>query len=316
MKRSVIIPIVILLAATTAWLSYFRNHSTLGTSSNALSLTRPERVSQVRISDGNDTLILERSGEKWMIDDDIAQGKKVADLLLLSQQLKIISPAPLSISDSLGYLIEQGTRIHFLSGTSTMLDYTICKYNRQIFARKTNSRKIFRVAPLGFSGVDPTQVLITSKKYWLGNLLIDLGPEEIRLVNIRYFQMDMNDFTLFSGEGKIALKIKDIETDSSGIDHGQVKNYLNFFTDIGFEEPENIPQLLEAVKDQLPFFTLQIIGSETEETSLAGFRIPGGDSQEFNPFRFCGITRENQCVILKYSDFDPILAHPEEFLKK
>lgn len=315
MKRAVFLLIIILLTILAAYLVFFRGKSTLGSRGTLFALNDRSQVSEIIIESGNEELRLYRSGEKWLTDDAEVDKQIMLDLLLLNENIEILSPAPISSIDSITDCLDTGKSIHFISGNKTLLAYRICTFNRQLFARKIGASKIFRIASRGFSDVDLSQLLSTEKSFWMGNILISLNPADIRLVNVRYMQEITKDFALFSEGDKIAVKGSKEELSYPEINKGFVSDYLQFFSAISFEKPQDEKLLLEAIQQELPYFSLQIINALGEETKLAGFRIPAENTPGFNPYKFCAITVEGECILLNYSDFDPVLVSFQDFLK-
>lgn len=315
MKRTVFLLVIILLTILAAYLVFFRGKSTLGSRGTQFALSHRNQVSEIIIEWGSDELRLYKSGDNWMIDDAKVDKQRMLDLLLLNENIEIISPAPMSSIDSITNCLDSGKSIHFLSGSKTLLAYNLCTFNRQLFARKIGASKIFRIASRGFSEVDLSQLLSTEKSFWMGNVLISLPPADIRLVNIHYMPETIKDFALFSDGDKIAVKGSEEELNNSNINKAFVSDYLQFFSGISFEKPQNDKLLLDAIQQEIPFFSLQIINALGEETKLAGFRIPGENTPGFNPYKFCAITVDGECILLNYSDFDPILVSFQDFLK-
>lgn len=316
MKKKVFWIVIGLLGILAAYLVLMRGQGSVNLNSQTFSLPSAEEIDEVRIESEGESVVLLRKDDKWWIGDREADKQRVKNLLMLSELLEVTGPVSDALIDSVRDCIRDGKKLSFLENGRVRQEILICNLNRQLFATKLERQKIFKISPRGFSNVNFTALLRSDEGYWKGNLLIDLPPEDIRLIHIQYSDPDKQGFALYAGDEKLALKSGKEEYSRSEIDIREVEDYLHFFRGIEFEMPGNQEQVIGEISGSEPFFSLQLLTADSKEISLAGFRIKSDDRSTYDPYKFCAVTRTGECIFLRFEQFDPVLAELQDFLKK
>lgn len=316
MKRLAFILSIIILIILAAYYFVFRDNTTLNPFVSDFALDNPAGITKIRISDQRGTSSLLRTTEGWKIEDMVVFQQKVEDLLLLANLIETRAPAPIEHIDTITTCLDEGKEVTFYHGKKVIKSFKLCNYNHALFARKTNSRKAFRISVRGYSNTDLAAIITSRKQDWQQDIIVDMKPGEIQLVSIRYPGTHKNGFDLMLDDtGNPFLfddKGKPVE---QHINYQRVEEYLYSFNCIKFFDAEKNSPANIFIINKDPFFELKLVNSKSDSISIAGYRLIDKNTGKLNPAGFLAEHTDYGLIFLKYSDLDPILVELHYFLK-
>ena len=317
MRKTGILILVCIILGIIAFYTWSNKNSTLGIRENSFRLSNPESVTEIHLSSEKNNTQLIRSGDHWKLGNIEANAGRIRDMLTISSKIEVLAPAPLSNRDTLTEKMKNGISVAFLTQHKTILSFSICHLNNQVFGRLNHSKKIYRIGVKGYPDIDLQRVFNPSQSSWESNILINIAPANIRSIRISYPNRSSHSFSIVQPIKDSIILTRYPETDTlTNIDNEALKEYLYFFSDIRYvsQLDKKSPDLIDSLKNE-KFFSLKIISSSNDTVDLNGYRKSLRYKGEKDLFRFYGITKDEKVFLLNYSDFDAILV-PEEYFRK
>ena len=330
MRKAIIATLVCIILGMVALYTGLHNKSTLGTGKIQFSIIDPQIVTAIELSTDSNSLILKKLGMEWMVCEAKAKAKaeieekvkanagRIQDLLLLTQKIEILSPVSLSMKDQIGQQLDKGTSVRFYRNHKVILSVNLCRIEGRTYARTVKSGNIFSIAVKGYPEVDLMKVYNPLPALWKSRTFLDLAPQEIKSVTVRYPDNPNNGFCIQQSEKGILFLLGNSAYDTlKYADKNALNDYLNNFNSI-----EEVPETNEtpgtdlSLQKHTALFTLDIKTFSGIAFKLTGYPKQESTSGNVNPDLFYGIDTGNALVLLRYTDFDPILVTREYFRKK
>ena len=149
---------------------------------------------------------------------------------------------------------------------------------------------------------------------WLSNQLLNFSPDDVVGIRLEYAQKPDRGFMILKDSlGKLALYDPEGLDLSSQSNSSDVADYLYSFAGISYADD---PGSEFTVYDKNAWFTLWVTTRHGRTVDLSAFVMINRETGESHPSVFWGITNDHDGILLKYSDFDPILLPIDYFLKK
>lgn len=316
MRKLHIIAIIIVLASIAAAYLHKHKSSTLNKRDTNFNITEIEKINRINITSHQHDLNLLNDNSIWKVNKEIVNQKHMTDLLILAAKLQVISPAAKSDENVLSEKLNEAVKVSYYSGRKIINSYSICSWNMKIFAIRTKSKKIFQIEARGYPNVDLTKVFNAEASHWLSIKTINFSPEEIALVKIQYPGHSSKDFEIRqSSPGNYHLSDQSNTDMTKSANLEMIDDYLHFFRDISYI-PVNDQEHAEIIDQKEAFFIMHIETNIQSGIVLYGYRKLNPENEELNIIEFYGRYNEKDLVILKYTDFDPILMDLKDFLKK
>jgi len=315
MRKILFILVILIISGLAAYYLHQHRSSTLHSRDTGFNLPDRNKIDRINIASGIKILSIVHEDGRWSIDNKPVNQERVSDLLVLASKLEAKSPAAKSAEMVLTEKLKSGTEIFYYSGKKLIRSYHICKWNLQLFACLHKSERIFQVEARGYPNVDLIKVMNADISYWLDHNILNIHPENIRLVKIHYPENSDNDFILKQIEpGKYQLSDQNNNILTSA-DKELMTLYLHFFQNIGYhsvqdDEKQDTSNLKE------PFFNLVVETNEKDVIELSGYRKNDRETNQTNTVGFYGKLNKKKVVNMKYSDIDPVLLELKDFLKK
>lgn len=322
-KHLGIIAFIALLAAALVVL-FNRNESTLAKRNRDFIPADKMDIDRIVITRNGKSLRLDLSENgTWKVNDEIAARRDRLDLFLaFLDRLEIVSPASKLIRDDvIAHLSEEGRRVQIYMQGRLDKDFMICYDStgiRGTYMMLTRAKVPYLVRMKGYAGDNLENIFETDRINWQENFFLDLGPDDIREVEVEYPLNSRNSFNLkHNGPDSYLLSGIDGPVPDAQTDIQEMEDYLYFFSNIRFEYPrEKYP---DSLISSTPFVLLHVVSSNGNAYDLKGYRIQaGGDAAgDMHLSRFMGLIHDGQdTVILDYADLDPIFRRLGDFQKK
>ncbi len=316
MRKLYLILIMVIVASVAAY--YFHQHksSTLRNRDSDFSIHELEEIDRITLTSGNNSISLYNELGSWKVNNEVVNQERMTDFLILATKLEAVFPASKAEEDELSAMLNDGTEVAYYSGRKRINSYRICKWKMKIFATRGKSDKIFQVEARGYPNVDLTKVFTSETAHWKNRKIINFHPKEIQSVKIHYPCHSNKNFEIrqvSSGNYRVSDQKNNDFTRSA--DQDLIRIYLHFFCDITYisvqdQEKANASYLKE------PFFILAIETYEKSRIELHGYRKMNPENEKTDVVEFYGELNKTESMLLKYSDFDPILVDLDYFLKK
>lgn len=315
MKRLVFILFMIVLIALAAYYLFY-GQSTLNPLISDFTLKNPSKVNRISLADQHNNLIILKTEEGWESKGEKISTRKSEEVLILAGLVETIAPAPVTLIDSITAYLKKGITISFYQDKKKITSYQLCKYNKALYARKPRSEMIFKIAVRGYQNTDLLALMSLNLKDWKENIIIDLMPDEIKTIIIRFPNTEKAGFKLIVDSMDIP-QIYDLKGvfQQDLVAVSKVKQYLHFFSGIRYYPTRGIDISDSIVRQQVPFCELRITSHDSDVIDLSFYRRIDKETGQPDPYEFITLLPDVGVVLLKYSDFDPIMVELGYFLK-
>jgi hypothetical protein len=318
MRKFLKVFLIILLACLSVYYGYFRKNSTLWFSDTGFAIHQPESVTQIIIRNSDQTITLIKIQNNWKVDSIEAKQDLVDFLLKISGQLEIVSPVSINQRDSISDKLKWGTSITYFSGQRKLSSMIFCKFNNDIYAIHNRSKTPYRIAAKGYPQIDLSKIFNPDRQLWMTNVLFKFRPDDVQFVQLVYPgkpQLDLEIEREASGRYEITNDFYEYQGESADVD--LLNEYLGFFINIKYYPVKEGKALIEnTLLSKGYFFSLILMDKNDTLAELQGYKKIEMKSGKDDPFEFYAISKRTGLIILKYNDFDPILAGKDYFLKK
>ena len=318
MKKFITIALFIVLATLAIYYSFYRKNSTLWFSDTSFSIKNANAVTRIVIRSPEKKITLYRVYKGWGIDSIEARQDLVENLLKISEELEMVSPVSLSQRDSILCFLKKGTIIEFYSGHRNVSSLNICRFHDEIYAIHDRSKTPYRIDVKGFPEIDLTKLFNPERYLWTANNLFNFHPDDILTVQLFYPDKHDKDFIIEKqSAGKFIIENNMRGSLAESTDSVLLNEYMHFFADIRYYPVKEDKSLIEKnLISKTPFFQLMLSGKNGPLAELQAYKKTELKSGRDDPFEFYAISKKTGLIMLKYNDFDPILAGKDYFLKK
>lgn len=286
----------------------------------------PENISEINrieISKNEEVILLERNNSQWMLNGMAsAQNDRIQFLLESLERIEIVSPASKLVKDSvIAHLLLYGKYVQLSGRGNTDKHFYIYFDTTEVagtYMMTGKSGTPFMVCLKGYSGNNIENIFSLNFKSWQENILFNFTPDEIREVMVEYPAETDHSFRIFRDESD-GIVLSDLISvwPKEKTNTQEIQDYLYFFLNVRFEYPEK--RIPDQIFSAQPFAKLGLIAGVSREVNLKAFYLPAsnGVSGKHDLNRFIAlVNNEQDTVILKYTDMDPIFRQIEDFQKK
>jgi hypothetical protein len=318
--------IVFLLAFVSIYLLMSRREGTYRMRDRDFAVGDTSAVEFVEMGRYGESVSLTRVATGWRVDGAFqAHPERVKGLMMLLSRLEVSSPAPKSIEERIraGIDIEGiSVRIQFKDGKAK--SYRV--FHDAVGSGKTymvmdGSDIPFAMGVRGYREDNLEGLFAPDSRYWRDNTLIHLSPREIKSVFLEHRQDPRATFHLDRKDSGSFLLARGMLPDSwTEPDPGRLSQYLQYFTDVRFEEytgPEELSSPDTAI-DQEPIYRLKVVSMDLNTLSVDLFRMYLSDGEgalRMDPDRLiAGIADGREFLVMKYLEIDPVLKPYSYFL--
>lgn len=313
--RKLLLILFCIVLGVAAYYAWNRHDSTLNFKKDLFALKNPESITEVHISSGDNEIRLMRKNGIWYAGNVKAEEQLVSNLMMIATHIEAMAPVSFEKMKSMLGNDPRKTGIRFLSKQRDVLIYDLYESNNVVYAGKPEDDIFYRISVKGLSGVDIAGLFTVSNSIWQSHVVIDVLPKDIRTIQISYPSIPANNFSIESlsdGEREVIPRYK--PNMEYIVDQDVLNAYLFSFRNI-----EKLPVPAETLSVGTPreqIFSLKIITFPGDTIDLKGYRKEDDIIHKIDPDIFFGLMDSDDYILLKYSDFDPILVSWDYFLKK
>lgn len=280
-------------------------------------------INRIEISKDDETILLERNNNQWMLNGmTTARNDRIQFLLESLERIEIVSPASKLVQDSvIAHLLLYGKYVQLSGPGSTEKHFYVYFDTTGIagtYMITERSGTPFMVHLKGYSGNNIESIFSLNFKSWRENILFNFTPDEIFEVTVEYPAETEHSFRIFRNESDgIVLSDHISVWPKEKTDVQEIQDYLYFFINVRFEYPDK--RIPDHVFSAPPFAKLSLITGTDRKINLKAFHLPAsnGVSGKRDVNRFIALINNGQdTIILNYTDMDPIFRQIEDFQKK
>ncbi len=318
MKKIILIFIIIPSLGIVAYFSLTGKNSTLRKKDTRFALPATENITKIRIASSEYESVMDNTPDGWYINNQPANKQRINDMLMISGLIDAAAPVSESQADSVRCALQTGTEVFFLAGSRCIHAFTLCKWNNRIYGQRERSKKAFRLSVKGYPEIDLIKVFQASPSAWQSNVIMDFPPDDILQVTLTYPAKTKSSFTLkVLDRTHIMLTDADSNNYTGLLNMETAKEYLNFFSAIHYSAlPDASTETVKKIHTENILFTLEVKLKSGATFIITGYPKYDPVNAEPDPWQFIATAGNDNYIVLKYNDFDPILVPLDYFLKK
>jgi len=300
-----------------------RRYGGFSVSSDDFAVNRTDRVTLVILEKDGEQLVLQKKESGWIV-NNLYEARPVAirNLLETLSRLSIKSTVPETLfqkewENNSGSVIRVQVRER-PGGNKSFLVYPVQSNPYGNYFKKREKGTPYIINIPGYSG-NVGSLFITNEKFWLPTTIYSFQPSRIKMIEMLNFEDESKSFVIHQdtiGSLRI-LSIPDKEP-IENIDTSQVYRYLSYFTNLKFErwvvESDSVD--FNSVLSTQPMHRLSITDQSGNTIRLSTYPIyrGSGNGSDIDLNRiYARINEENELVIIKFVDIDPVLKDRSYF---
>lgn len=274
-------------------------------------------------------LILERSSNSWLVNEQFkAESRRVNLLLATLKQMVIKSPVSRQIKDSIANQLRiQAVKVDLYSKGKQINCFFVggsVAKNKGTYLMTSQANEPFWVELPGTSG-DFSQRFSIHETYWKGQLIFNYDLTQIASLTVQYPNEPENSFRLARNKSEFVLYNLLIQQAVAGFDTLEIAVFLNEFRFKRYHAKVNLrsDNDLKVVLGSEPFCRVLVETTAGQKQHFAFYEKPGqgktdifGQELKIDPDYFYLQTGVDELFIGQYYEFDPILRSLQSFLKE
>jgi hypothetical protein len=301
----------------------FRSKSPFGKDNSSFASEPEKEITKIELSNDGKKLVLENSGENWMIDGKSETRKSgIMFLLRILKEIKIKSTvsADLFRSEITSKNISP-VKVRVYENRKLLKTFLVYKTQSNAygnFMKLKESSKPFIVYVPGYDG-DIGSAFILNELYWQPYIVFNLLPSEIASVSFENISDTTSSFKISNKNQRYLLSYSGGSL--KGWDSSLVARYITYFARVPFEswafgtaEGSKKPR----DTDQ-PMYRITVISSQGRKNVLTLWALmkDKGGTREMDSDRLFGKTDGNdEFFIMRYFDIDPLIKKRSYFFPK
>ncbi len=343
MKNNKLILLFLILVPAAIWFLMQNDEGTLKEAESGFAISDTSAVSKIFIADMNtNSVLLERSGNGWLLNGKSKTNPKLIDMLLgTMQQIKVKSPVPIAARDNVVKRLSSiGIKVEIYQ-----ISYRINLFDKYKFFPYEKLAKVYYVGDvtpdnlgtymLMEDATDPYVMHIPrfrgflSPRYspisddWISHQVFNQSLTDIASVSIEFLKEPEESFKvdIVDSYGNYKLLKLHGERNISRFDTLKLLNFLTSFSDLRYESRLNnivSPVFIDSVINSSPLFVITLVDDKNDTTKVNGFVkkalseevkkqayfefIPD-DSDRFHAL----INKGDDFVLMQYYVFDKVL---------
>ncbi len=302
-----------LLSLLIVYLLAGNRKSTLSKKRTDFAFSRSQLVNMIVIEKQNKKLTLVRQNNQWQLTNgEKVNNKMVHNLFGVVKLLKMHAPVSRekyhSVSDS---IIKHGTSLSFLDGKKKLYELRYIEMNNRNIALNSKNAPFYITVP-GHSRIALEKMASNDAINWKDKLLINFSKEQIASVLVDFPEQEKSSYSIINKNN--APKLLDTnKKEISNTLQEKLSDYLHFFKGISYE---TFDTNLYTAPITNSIFGLEINLKKDISLKINAYPVYNKTKKERDKNIFAGVINLTDTVILKYSDFDPIILSKEYFIKK
>lgn len=283
------------------------------------------KVRHISLADGVQHVELSKRQGRWMLGSEPAQQDMVVDALYALQMLQVKYPLSAELQQTYAEALRgRGLRVTISGWLGSLRGYTLYHIDT-LLVGVVRSGKPYVLEVQGNEGLQLFDLLDANPLAWGKTLLVAYLPSQIAEVSVEDLGSPQRSFTLsLDTLGNAKLEELYSGQEFTQLNMENVKRYLSYFYDLGFERyaTQLGKEEVEAVLLSNPAYLLTITSRAGEKQLIKLFYIPVGD--ELDAFGRPTSVDLNRCylqlddephlAIALWVDFDLLLKDFKFFL--
>lgn len=315
----VLIAAVLMILAVVLFLK--DKSGTLQVNTDVFSVKDTSSIATIKLSDGKNMILLERSGNHWRVDRQFtARTGTIKALLRVLMNLEIKSPVANSLKKAvMNNFGKKAVTVSIESDNKTINAYQITEDDSlrtgSYMMLKGNDEAYLMQVP-GFNG-RISMLFPCDLQFWRDKTIFKYSPADVLSVSVSYpsrpkasfvYQfVNFNTIEVRSGDGKEVTKIGK-ET---------ARAYLLNFASVPYEAQvkHRAKQIFDSLHTAKPYCQIQVKTAENEVNVVRTYQIPvQSHDGKFDLNRMYAVHQNDTVpVYVKYADFDPIMKEYADF---
>jgi hypothetical protein len=315
----IIISVILLVIAFILFLK--DRPGTLKVDNRIFAVADTAAITTIRFSHGKSEIVLERSGANWFVNHSFnAKPQAVKRLLYLLMNLEIQAPVPNSMKKgALQRFHEKFVHVSVESGGQTLKSYRITENGGMKIGSimmLAGDKEPYVVKVTGYDG-HLSPLFITDPKFWRDKAIFRYQPADILSVEIKYPDHPEASFVYnFQGFGNISVRSL-AGNRSVKISKQTARDFLLNFASVLYESmvETRTKQIFDSLSRQKPSCEITIKNAGNQDRKVKTYRIPVQHQEEpFDLNRMYAVLQNDTVpVVVKYTDFDPIMKQYSDF---
>jgi len=316
----VLLAIVLFVVALILFLK--EKPGTLKVDNNAFAVTDTAVITTIKIGDGKNIILLDRSGGSWKV-NQLFNAKPIAMKALLSLLMRFEVNAPVSNSMKPAVLKsfkKEAITIMVESSGKLIRAYRITendslKVGSFMMLKDDNDPYLVHVA--GYNG-RLSKLFPCDMQFWRDKVIFRYRPQDVLSIQVDYPAKPQASFTYqFLGPNDIEIKSTK-EKSAIKISKDVARIYLMNFASVPYETQlrYRVNDIYDSLYHQKPYCEIRITNASNQVNKLRTYQIPvSGQKGRFDIYRMYAVHQNDTVpIIIRYADFDPIMKEYSDFL--
>jgi hypothetical protein len=323
MNKILIRSIVLFLVAGLLLVVLFRNRSPFGKNNSSFTSEPKEEITKIEFSENGKKLILEKKGEKWMINGKSEARKSgVFFILRILKEIKIKSPVSPGLFESeiTGKNIIP-VKVRVYEKRRLLKSFLVYKTRSNTYGnimKIKESSKPFITCVQGFEG-DIGSGFTLNELFWQPYIVFDLLPSEIASVNLENLSDTASSFSIINRNNHYFLS--GYAGKLTGWDSSLVVRYISYFARVPFESWafETRESEKKSIEARQPLYRISVITATGRKSVLTlwGMLSDKAGTKAIDSDRLWGKTDErDELFIMRYFDIDPLIKKRSYFFSQ
>jgi hypothetical protein len=291
----------------------------------AFSVTDTAAITAIKFSDGKNRLDIERIGSSWKVNQAFyAKPLAIKAMLYVLMNLEIKSPIPNSMEKQILQSFNNNVlTVSVESSGKELIAYRIAENNEikiGSFMMLKDDNEPYVVKIPGYDG-RISKLFPCDLQFWRDKTIFRYRPGDVLSVEVNYPDKPISSFVYqFVGAGRIQIKPLNNNNKPININKETARAFLINFASVSFMEQVKARShaIFDSLSHQKPYCEIRVTNAATNVNILKTYWIPvHGKKEKFDLYRMYAVHQNDTVpVIVKYTDFDPIMKEYSDFLHK
>lgn len=340
MKKNKILILLLLVLAVVAAYYYFNSKSgTIGEQEGVKSdfaITDTTSIDKIFIADAQGkTVTLTKINKVWMVDNKyVARPDNIRLLIKTFGRIAVKSPVPKAAFSNIVKSIATGatkveiyqgkdlpSKIYYVGGAT--LDHQGTYMLLETDGVKSTVPFIMHIP--GFYGYLTTR-FFTDPKQWRDAVVFKYSPQEIKSIEVNYFETPEESFTVTSSDNKFTLTSVGSTKIIKNVDNTLLNEYVSRYQKIYYEmiDEESSKEKIDSTIASPPFFSIEVKDLKGGSNKIVAYHMPNfrkildkdGNEFLFDVDRMYGYLNNELFTYIQFATFDQLRLPKTYFIKK
>ncbi len=340
MKKNKILILLLLVLAVVAAYYYFNSKSgTIGEQEGAKSdfaIADTTSIDKIFIADAQGkTVTLTKINKVWMVDNKyVARPDNIRLLIKTFGRIAVKSPVPKAAFNNIVKSIATGaikveiyqgkdlpSKTYYVGGAT--LDHKGTYMLLETDGVKSTVPFIMHIP--GFYGYLTTR-FFTEPKQWRDAVVFKYSPQEIKSIEVNYFETPEESFTITNSDNKFTLTNVGSTKIIKNVDNTLLNEYVSRYQKIYYEmiDEESSKEKIDSTIASPPYFSIEVKDFKGGSNKIVGYHMPNfrkildkdGNEFLFDVDRMYGYLNNELFTYIQFATFDQLRLPKTYFIKK